>query len=323
MIIFLSRKRKDKKLIMSGARDPFDDLIFRKTPGAPTSDPFTASANAFSPGSQTNRSPPPPPQRKIPQLNVKLCVHEEVASTQDKKNAMDEVSSHVLLDGVVEAQIVCNSEVVPPCSLRIFDPDYPDDTNVQFDSNCFTFYGPSEYNILAIPKSIRPGKRTTIASYHRSVTKNFMPLLVQSKISRFGDHLEKCALRIQIRSNLNNIGSLLDIILVIAVPPTVLGNTVKILPGEGTGAFDRLKRIIRWEIKELKQGNSIVFGAEVEIGSMMLVDELPKFPVLLRCRSTEDTVSSIQLDCKELDGHPVRLKVVQERSFQLLHRLPS
>lgn len=313
---------------MSGERDPFDDIVFRRTAGSPAAFDSNMQPTPTRPNNLTqngsvariNRSPPV--QRK-PSLNVKIYVHEEVASTQDKKNAMDEVSSHVLLDGSIKAQVSCHTHnIIPPFSMRIIDPDYPDDTNFNFDSNLFTLYGPSEYNTLAFPRAT--ADYVKIASYHRSVTKKFMPVLVQTKINRFGDDLKQCKVAIQIRSNLNNIGSLVDINLVVAIPATVIGKSVKIISGPGAGVYDELKRVIRWNVNELKQGSSIVFGAEVIVGSSILVDEMPKFPVLLRCKSVEDTVSSVQIDCKELDdGHPVDLIVVRESSFQLLHRLPS
>ena len=221
-----------------------------------------------------------------------------------------------------QAQVFSQSAQNPPFSIRIIDPDYPEDTNFQFESNHTIVYGPSEYNTLALPKAIK-GK-FKLASYHRSVTKKFMPILVQSKVARTGNHLEICKVAVQIRSNLNNLGSLRDITVAMAVPPTVIGKTVKIVPGVAGGVYDELKRVIRWNIKELKQGSSVVMGAEVMVTSNLLVDELPKFPILLRCTSVEDTVSSVQVDCKQLDEqHPVTLNVVTLSSFKLLHRLPS
>lgn len=321
---------------MSTDRDPFDDIVFRRTPkssqifddvqqiGAnkiPLESPNTASRSNSNRRSRINR---PSPRKKIPKLTVKLYVHEEVASTQDKKNAMDEVSSHVLLEGTVKAQVTSEShqQIISPFKMRITDPDYPDDTNFNFDKNYFTFYGPAEYNTLSISRNTPDYVK--IASYQRSVTKKFMPVLVQSKINRFGDGMKQCKVAVQIRSNLNNVGSLVDISLVMAVPATVIGKTIKIVPGPGSGSYDELKRTIRWNVDELKKGNSIVFAAEVLVGSSVLMDDFPKFPVLLRCKSVKDTVSSVQIDCKELDDdHPMQLNVVQENSFQLLHRLPA
>jgi hypothetical protein len=291
------------------SHDPFDDLVFRHKTGAPTTTPGTKKKA--------------PPQKRTSRLNVKLFIHEEVSSTQDKKNALDEVSSHVLLDGIVEASVSTFHPQNIPFSLRIQDPDYPDDSQArfQFDTNYVTLYGTSEFNTLSVPKDVK-GK-VKVASYHRSVTKNFMPILMQSKVSRSGDHLEHCKIAVQIRTNLNNVGSIRNITLAMAVPPTVIGSTLSIASGPGAGEYDELKRTIRWQVDELQQGSSIVFDAEVLVASTLLVDELPKFPILLRCNSVEDTVSSVIVDCQQLDeNHPVTLSVTTQRSFQLLHRLP-
>lgn len=290
------------------SHDPFDDLVFRHKTGAPTT-----------PGTKKRA----PPQKRTSRLNVKLFIHEEVASTQDKKNTLDEVSSHVLLDGIVEASVSTYHPQNIPFSLRIQDPDYPDDSQArfQFDTNYVTLYGTSEFNTLSVPKDVK-GK-VKVASYHRSVTKKFMPILVQSKVSRSGTHLEHCKVAVQIRTNLNNVGSIRNITVAMAVPPTVIGSTLSIDSGPGAGEYDDLKRTIRWQVEELQQGSSIVFGAEVLVASTLLVDELPKFPILLRCNSVEDTVSSVIVDCQQLDeNHPVTLSVTTQRSFQLLHRLP-
>ncbi len=107
-----------------------------------------------------------------------------------------------------------------------------------------------------------------------------------------------------------------------AVPPTVISKTFKITTGEGT--FDEFKRLIRWNVKELAVGSSVIFGAEVQISLKNIsIDELPKFPVLIRCNSTDDIISSVEVDVKEINGHPATIVVMKNHSFRLLHRLPS
>ena len=106
------------------------------------------------------------------------------------------------------------------------------------------------------------------------------------------------------------------------MPPTVISKTLKITTGEGT--YDEFKRIIRWNVKELAVGSSIVFGAEVQVSLKNIsVDEMPKFPVLVRCSSTDDVISSVEIDVKEVNGSPATIVAIMNHSFQLLHRLPS
>jgi hypothetical protein len=297
----------------------------------------------------------------------------------------------------------------PPFSIRIIDPDYPDDTNFQFDKNFMTLYGASgdgaaQWNTLTVPRAVR--EQFKVASYHRSVTKKFMPILVQTKVVRCSSststnssnstanssrkHLKKnkkrgnkkgnfrnedgnnndnenmdlCKVVVQIRSNLNNIGTLKDINIALAIPPTVIGKTLTITNTEGeekesrdadgneigNGRYDELKRVVRWTIPELSRGSTVAFGVEVMVAKAPNIyvgkDDLPRFPILLRCSSIQDTVSSIQVDCRELKNNAavdgvgaivgsgsgstmaadanssIIIDVVTQRSFKLLHRLP-
>jgi hypothetical protein len=288
-------------------RDALDDLVFRSRP--------SGRHNA---GNRRLYH-----QKKAPRLNVKLFVHEEVASTQDKFSSLNNASSHVMLDGKVDAVVTSLHPQNPVFSIRILDSDYPEEsqTGIQFNTSFLSFRGPLEYNSMSVPKSVRD--KFNVASYHRSVTRKIMPVLVQSRVNRLGDKLELCQVAVQLRSNLNNLGNLKEITLAVAVPPTVIGKSICVAPGPGNGEYDDLRRVIIWKLKELDHGSSIAFSAEARVSSLLLMDELPKFPVLLRCKSTQDTVSNIQVDCKQLDSaHPVTLNVTLERSFQLLHRLP-
>ena len=142
------------------------------------------------------------------------------------------------------------------------------------------------------------------------------------RIVRTGAHLEKCLLAIQIRSNLKNKGSLKDLIVCCAVPPTVISKTLSITTGEGI--YDDLKRMIQWNVKELPVGNSLIFRAEVDIAMKNIsVDDLPKFPILIRCASLADTVSSVEVELREVEGYPTTIVPLRHHSFRLLHRLPS
>ena len=116
-----------------------------------------------------------------PKIVVKFFTHEEVSSIQETKSTdgIDNISCHVGLEGTIHAQIISSDAVKnPPFALRLSDPDYPED-NYQFDTNFMTYYGSGEFNTLSIPKAVLG--QIKVASYQRSVTKKFMPVLVQSK----------------------------------------------------------------------------------------------------------------------------------------------
>ena len=96
------------------------------------------------------------------------------------KQNIDDISCHVNLEGTVHAQITSSEAGKnPPFALRLFDPDFPEN-NYQFDSNVISYHGSREYNtVKSIPKALLG--QIKIASYQRTVTKKFMPILVQTK----------------------------------------------------------------------------------------------------------------------------------------------
>ena len=198
--------------------DDFDDLVYRTTPGAPTfinnENDRTSYKNFKSKSKQSNRiitKIPEPPTRtssylsrskgsttrigtgigtggtssttakKIPpKIVVKFFIHEEASSIQElQKPNIDHISCHVTIEGTIHAQIISSDAIKnPPFAIRLCDPDYPED-NYQFDTNFMTYYGSGEFNTLNIPKAVLG--QIKVASYQRSVTKKFMPVLVQSK----------------------------------------------------------------------------------------------------------------------------------------------
>lgn len=179
--------------------DEFDALVYRSTPGAPTvkvtddadkingddwlkknksrgrhAPPTTAMPSSYLARKGNNTKLPP-------KLVIKFFIHEEVSSIQEmKSNNIDHISCHVNLEGSIYAQIISSSNATnnPPFAVRLSDPDYPED-NYQFETNFMNYYGSGEFNTLTIPKAVLG--RIKVASYQRSVTKKFMPVLVQSK----------------------------------------------------------------------------------------------------------------------------------------------
>lgn len=301
----------------SSSDDMFDAIVFRDTAGAPKS----FSAASFNSINQFHSAQRDLPEKNInvlkPKVTVKIIVHEEVSSTQERENEMEEIISHVHLDGTVNAQVstpaLSNN---PPFSIQISDPDHVEDSGLRFDTKFMTFYGDGEFNTVSVPKSVRnPFK---IASYNRSCTRRSMPILATSKVIWANKESRLCKLMLQIRSNLSNKGRLYDMVVAMAVPPTVLGKTLQVKIGNGI--YDALKRVVRWRVEELKPGACVELEAEVRLASN--VYELPRIPILLRCSSNEDSVSSLGFDVKGLSGHPVLIEVIMQRSFNLLHRLP-
>lgn len=146
--------------------------------------------------------------------------------------------------------------------------------------------------------------------------------VIQTKVVRSAKQI---SIAVQIRTNLRNHGTLKNVSIVMAIPPLILSSSIKIMSEEKYGSYDDLKRIIKWNKRELAGGQSLMLLAQAEIAdnTVLLNDELPKFPILVRCLSSQDTVSKIDVDAKPLDGYNMKLTVNKICSFRLLHRLPQ
>lgn len=86
---------------------------------------------------------------------------------------------------------------------------------------------------------------------------------------------------VQVRSRLDNLGDMKDLTILVAVPEKINGSTIDIT--RGTGAWDDVKRTIKWKVPHLIKGESTLVIAEAELWNMPTVDddETP-FPVLFR-----------------------------------------
>jgi hypothetical protein len=194
---------------------------------------------------------------------------------------------------------------------------YEDDT-YQYDLRYITLYGDRELNVVTVPRGLK--EQFKIASYHRSVTKKYMPIEVDSNVVRKGDNCT-IVVKIQAKKNTHSKGTIENILVAMAVPPTVIGKSLKI--NSGHGVYDDLKRIVKWNVSKLENGNTIHFEAEAKVANKIIGErDVPSFPIILRCSSKEDTVSSIEVNVEPMKNQPVSLNVIQHRSFKILHRLP-
>ena len=125
----------------------------------------------------------------------------------------------------------------------------------------------------------------------------------------------------QVRSKLTNSGDLEDFTIAVAVPEKVNGGTVKVVHGDGV--WDPLKRTIKWKYSKLPKGQSFMIAAQAELWSPVSPGgkRSIRFPVLLRCSSSSDQVSSVEFRAMEADGHPAAISASTFHSFRLLHRL--
>ena len=167
-------------------------------------------------------------------------------------------------------------------------------------------------------------------SYSMNVRTQNMPILVQTRASVKDDR--SCRVSVQIRSNLSNEGDLSDFTIVVAIPTTLRGETLKVTRGDH-GVWDANQRIITWKVGNLPHGESCLVSAEALVSSAVAnlihenpfslspVEEKIKCPVLVRCTSEVDQLSDLSLSAVALAGSPATIVQQHTRSYRLLHRV--
>ncbi len=112
-----------------------------------------------------------------------------------------------------------------------------------------------------------------------------------------------------------------DFTIAVAIPECINGDTVE--SSRGDGVYDDLKRTIKWTVPELPKGESVMVCAQAQLWTSISDDERDRirFPVLLRCTSDVDKVSTVDLRAVEADGFPAVVSFSKIHSFRLIHRL--
>ena len=261
-----------------------------------------------------------------PKMTVKLTLSEEVSAL-----ALEMVASQIAVEGTVLAQVQCSDALknapfvlaalkTPPhddtmTSLVKLRPD-PQTTSLEpiavhheDDDDDETH----EAYLVQVPKSDLG--YTPVLHYSFSQVVEHMPILLERKVTI---HDTSCRIALQVRSKLTNKGDLKDFTLVVAIPEVVDADSIEIVRGEGS--YDPLKRLIKFQLDSLNKGESFMVSAQAKLWKAITGNEV-RFPVLLRCSSTEDQISTVDFKVQEADGTPCYISVTKSYSFRLLHRL--
>lgn len=249
-----------------------------------------------------------------PKSMVKLTVQEEVSSTAILKKGR-EGASNVVVDGTIYAQVQCSDAnrnapfaliVSPLTGLQVKpNPEFALEGSKSADPN---------HHFVEIPK--KEIGYVPVAHYHYSDEIEHMPILLERKITI---HETTCRIAVQVRSKLSNLGDMKLFTIAAAIPDQIDGSTISIMRGDGV--WDDVKRTIMWRLPSLNRGESFMVSAQIGLWKPLEDDESLHVPVLVRCSSPVDQVSSIDIQVKEVDGHPASTTFNKTQSFRLLHRL--
>lgn len=140
--------------------------------------------------------------------------------------------------------------------------------------------------------------------------------LVTNKVRVAGNF---CRVGLKIRSNPINKQNMENIVVIMAVPPDVSGESMKM--SRKGGMWDSMKRVIVYKHHQLKMGETL----EVQFQFSYLADDsddlsIPRFPVLVRCDCHDDQLSTLNLEVVCAGNEEQSVDFDFQTSYELYHR---
>jgi len=199
---------------------------------------------------------------------------------------------------------------------RVFRVDIPGDINSRSDK--ILRYTGSEF-LRPIPlvrfSPLRAVQVLTIPLYQYTLIYFSLDLqLVNSKVQVASKY---CRVSIKIRSNPSNEQSIKHLIVLVAVPPNIDGETIK-MSTSGV-IWDPMKRLVIYTAPELSSGETMEVQLQFELVSS---DGIPKFPILVRCDGEKDQLSNIaiQIQGNAEDKISDSNNFILSKAYRLVHR---
>ena len=151
----------------------------------------------------------------------------------------------------------------------------------------------------------------------------FITILVQRVQTRVRYEQSHWRVALQISSNPHNDDSLMDLTIIMGVPPEVDGESLTTSPLGGV--WNASKRSVIWCVSELGGGEKFQLQARFEVAPNSPAEyedeDKPKFPVLVRCQCMYAQLSDIEIDVRSLpQAVPADVKMKLARRFRLSHR---
>jgi len=178
---------------------------------------------------------------------------------------------------------------------------------------------------IDIPEKKKKCKLVKAINYTCSKSLRPVPILVQTKARIEGKF---CLVNVKLRSNPLNAVNIRNVVLLLAVPPDVNGDTMKM--SRKDGMWDAMKRIVVWSEPEMKSGKTFFVQLQFEFFTFEsgkneenYPDNIPpKFPIFVRCDGIMDQLSTIGVDIGSSNDEILssRIKVIVFKSYRLYHR---
>mmetsp|Transcript_10779 Transcript_10779/g.15201 ORF Transcript_10779/g.15201 Transcript_10779/m.15201 type:complete len:371 (+) Transcript_10779:50-1162(+) len=163
-------------------------------------------------------------------------------------------------------------------------------------------------------------KPIEIATYTCRDSLRPVPIIVQTKV-RVDGKICKVGVKIKVNPSLSK--GISNVCVLLAVPPTVKGTSMKI-SREGT-SWDAIKRIVAWVEPSMSCGEDREVMIQFEISSAQTVSsaiQKPIFPILVRCDGSKDQLSKIGIkeSRNKYEITQIPYKVSVNKSFRVFHR---
>lgn len=147
-----------------------------------------------------------------------------------------------------------------------------------------------------------------------------VPIRVQTRV-RLEEFHWRVAL--QISSNPHNEDSLTDLTIIMGVPPAIRGESLTTSPAGGV--WNASKRSVIWCVSELGGGEKFQLQAKFEVdlrpSGRYEDDDIPKFPVLVRCQCMYAQLSNVEISVSDTPHlAPAEMKMKLASRFRLSHR---
>ena len=155
-----------------------------------------------------------------------------------------------------------------------------------------------------------------ILKYEGSEFLRPIPLLVSTKVRVAG---KVCRVGVKIRSNPSNKEQIKNMVSLIAIPPDVNGESMKM--SRKGGVWDPIKRVIIYKCDDMNSGETVHMQLQFEYLAAKESLDLPRFPVLVRCDGVNDQLSQVELSVGgTLDDVRKYYGLKVEKNYKLFHR---
>lgn len=244
------------------------------------------------------------------------------------------------IEGVVQVQVKSDLPVGVPFTLFVRDPsrhirtiqekkEYADNVSHEVQlppegAEGEDARGMNHKFLVSVPKA---DNYFPIMRYKCSSELRPVPIRVQTRVRLHGIF---CRVALQISSNPANEDDLTDLTIIMAVPPSVKGETLTTSPPGGV--WNAAKRSVLWCVAELGDGEKFQLQAQFEMeptsagkdSPSSTEREKPSFPVLVRCQCMYTQLSDIELEVADRpDRFPAEVSMKLARRFRLSHREKS